>query len=132
MLSNCTLGCGKVLMGETAEVGQQHLRALEHANKVRLARAEMKRRVAEGEVSAAEIVRSCPWEAHSMAISTLLQSQKRWGRARCRRTLISIGVSENKPVGALTERQRMALVDALRAKSRSSAERNGSSTLSAV
>lgn len=102
-------------MGETAEVGQ-HLRALERANKVRLARAEMKRLIADGEVSAAEIVRSCPWEAHSMAISTLLTSQKRWGRARCRRMLLSIGVAENKPVGALTERQRMALVEALRSK----------------
>lgn len=103
-------------MGETADGRQQHLLALEHANRVRLARANMKRQVAEGEVSVAEVVLSCPWHAHSMSISTLLLSQKRWGRARSRRILVSIGVAENRPVGALTERQRMALADALRSK----------------
>ncbi len=44
-----------------------------------------------------------------MSISDLLMSQKRWGRARCRRLLLSIGVPENKEVGTLTERQRLAL-----------------------
>jgi hypothetical protein len=43
-------------------------------------------------------------------------SQKRWGRARCRRLLMSIGVPENKAVGTLTERQRVALADMLRGK----------------
>ena len=114
-------------MGETARAGQQHLLALEVANRVRLARAEMKRRVADGELSAADVVGNCPWEAHSMSISTLLLSQKRWGRARCRRVLVSIGVAENKPVGSLTERQRMALVKALRPKARSSDEGSGDS-----
>ena len=74
-------------MGKTAEVGyerQQHLRALEYANRVRLARARMKRKIAEGELSAAEVVLSCPWQAHRMSVSDLLMSQKRWGRARCR------------------------------------------------
>ena len=107
-------------MGETAtlEAGRnQHLLALEYANRVRLARAELKRRIAGGELSAAEVVMNCPWEAHSMSISTLLTSQKRWGRARCRRMLLSIGVAENKPVGTLTERQRLALAAALKARS---------------
>lgn len=110
-------------MGETASAGQQHLRALEHANKVRLARARMKRRVADGELSAAEVVDSCPWEAYSMPISSLLTSQKRWGQERSRRILVSIGVTENKPVGALTERQRIALADALRRRQRGTGAR---------
>lgn len=106
-------------MGETATLQpaqNQHLRALEYANRVRLARAELKRRVGDGELSAADVVLECPWEAHSMSISSLLTSQKRWGRARCRRLLLSIGVAENKPVGTLTERQRLALAAALRSK----------------
>lgn len=119
-------------MCETADAGQQHLRALEHANRVRLARAEIKRRVADGELSAAEVVLSCPWPTHSMAISTLLTAQKRWGRARCRRILVSIGVAENRPVGALTQRQRMALADALRSKARSSDRAAAAGTLSAA
>jgi hypothetical protein len=44
-------------------------------------------------------------------------SQKRWGRTRCRRLLVSLGVPENKQVGTLTERQRSALAAVLTAKS---------------
>jgi hypothetical protein len=101
----------------TIDAGQeQHLRALEYANRVRLARARMKRRIAAGELSAAEVVLNCPWQAHSMAISDLLMSQKRWGRTRCRRLLVSLNVPENKQVGTLTERQRVALSQMLAAK----------------
>jgi hypothetical protein len=91
----------------------QHLRALAQANRVRLARAELKRQVAEGETSVAEIVMSCPWEAESMTISDLLMSQHRWGRTRCRRFLASIPMSETKAVGTMTDRQRRALAGML-------------------
>jgi hypothetical protein len=101
----------------TIDAGQeQHLQALEYANRVRLARARMKRRIAADELSAVEVILSCPWQAHSMSISDLLMSQKRWGRARCRRLLVSLGVPENKQVGTLTERQRLALAAVLTAK----------------
>ncbi len=105
-------------MGETAVLtpDQQHLRALREANRVRLARADMKRQIAAGRVSAADVILSCPWQAHSMSISDLLMSQKRWGLARCRRLLTSIGVPENKAVGTLTERQRVALAAVLSSK----------------
>ena len=105
-------------MGNSATVGaeQQHLRALEYANRVRLARARMKRRIAAGELSVVDVVLDCPWEAHSMSISDLLMSQKRWGRTRCRRLLVSLGVPENKQIGTLTERQRLALAAVLTAK----------------
>ena len=106
-------------MGQTARVdaGQdQHLRALEYANRVRLARARMKRRIAAGELPVQDVVLSCPWQAHSMSISDLLMSQKRWGRTRSRRLLVSLSVPENKQVGTLTERQRQALADGLARK----------------
>ena len=101
----------------TIDAGQeQHLRALEYANRVRLARARMKRSIGSGELAAAEVILSCPWQAHSMSISDLLMSQKRWGRTRCRRLLMSLSVPENKQVGTLTERQRLALAAVLTAK----------------
>jgi hypothetical protein len=105
-------------MGDTATVdaAPQHLRALEHANKVRLARAQLKRRIADHELSVVEVILSCPWEAASMSISDLLMSQRRWGRARCRRLLVSLGITENKPIGTFTERQRSALAAVLSAK----------------
>src|SRR3954467_10302380 len=87
----------------------QHMRALERANRVRLARAELKRLVAEGELSAAEIVLRSPGEAESMGIADLLMSQHRWGRSRCRRFLASISMSETKTIGSMTDRQRGAL-----------------------
>ncbi|MEX2195655.1 MAG: hypothetical protein WD844_10250 [Thermoleophilaceae bacterium] len=93
----------------------QHLLALEHANRVRLARAEMKRRVATGETSAADVVLDNPWHTENMAVSELLMSQRRWGRARCRRLLLSLDISENKRLGTFTERQRRALAAMLNA-----------------
>ena len=87
----------------------QHMQALARANRVRLARAELKRQVAEGELSAAEVVLECPWEAESMAIAALLMSQHRWGRTRCRRFLGATPMSETKTIGSMTGRQRRAL-----------------------
>lgn len=87
----------------------QHMRALERANKVRLARAELKRRVAAGELGVSEIILECPWEAESMAVADLLMSQRRWGQTRCRKFLAQIPMSEQKTVGSMTERQRRTL-----------------------
>jgi hypothetical protein len=87
----------------------QHMRALERANEVRLARAELKRRVAFGKTDVAEVIVYCPWEAHSMAVADLLMSQRRWGRTRCRKLLAQLPISENKTVGSMTTRQRRAL-----------------------
>jgi hypothetical protein len=108
-------------MGDTASAsgGDQHLRALERANRVRLARAELKRQIAAEEISASQVILDCPWEAASMSISDLLMCQRRWGRARCRRLLVSLGVPENKQIGTLTQRQRSALAAVLGAKVRS-------------
>src|SRR6478672_7689024 len=93
----------------------QHLRALEHANRVRLARAELKRRIAAGDVRVPDVVIDSPWEARSMELSGLLMSQKRWGRERCRRLLLALGMPENKQLGTLTERQRAAVAGMLEA-----------------
>ena len=105
-------------MGDSAMVdaGPQHLKALERANRVRLARARLKRQIAGGERSAAEVIMASPWEADSMDISELLMSQRRWGRTRCRRVLLSLGLPENKQIGTMTERQRTALAAMLAAK----------------
>jgi hypothetical protein len=99
-------------MNATATVAPaypQYMRALERANQVRLARAELKRRVATGEIDIAEVILACPWEADSMAVADLLMSQRRWGQTRCRKFLAQIPMSEKKTVGSMTERQRRTL-----------------------
>jgi hypothetical protein len=85
------------------------MRALMQANRVRLARAELKRQVADGVRTVADVVIDCPWEAESMTIADLLMSQHRWGRTRCRRFLASIPMTETKTIGTMTLRQRETL-----------------------
>src|SRR3954467_1788503 len=94
----------------------QHLRALAHANRVRLARAELKRQIAGDNEDAATVVRECPWEAETMTIGELLRSQRRWGRTRTRKFLSSLALNENRELGRLTERQRTVLAAELAAK----------------
>jgi hypothetical protein len=87
----------------------QHMQALQRANEVRLARAELKRRIGSGAMTVSEVILICPPEAGSMPIGELLMSQRRWGAARCRRFLEDIGMPETKSVASMTERQRRVL-----------------------
>jgi hypothetical protein len=97
-----------------APAGPQYMRALERANKVRMARAELKRRIATGEIDVADIVLECPVEVSGMTVADLLVSQRSWGATRCRRVLARLQMSETKTVGSMTERQRQTLVSACR------------------
>jgi hypothetical protein len=103
-------------MTQTATIAQdpQRLRALGRANEIRLARAALKRQIAHGETTVAEVILSPPEAAESWSMSELLMSQRRWGNERCRKFLKRNGIYELKPVGTLTERQRLLLVSQLR------------------
>jgi hypothetical protein len=94
----------------------QCMEALARANKVRLARAALKRDISAGRRSITQVIMDSPWEVDSMSLGELLCSQRRWGRARSRKLLSSTALSEGKQVGTLTERQRRILVAALEAK----------------
>ena len=87
----------------------QRLQALERANQVRLARANLKRRIADGDVSAATIILTSPPEVRSWPVGELLVSQRRWGMTRCRKFLSRNQISELKEIGSLTDRQRRLL-----------------------
>jgi hypothetical protein len=99
----------------TADATQapQHMQALARANRVRLARAELKRSVGRGDADVAAVIEDSPWEAESMTLAELLTSQRRWGRTRARKLLQTLALSENKRVGTLTPRQRALLASAL-------------------
>jgi hypothetical protein len=83
----------------------QHMQALQRANEVRLARAELKRKITDGAITVGEVILKCPWETASMTITELLTCQRRWGTTRCSKFLASIGMPETKTVGSMTERQ---------------------------
>lgn len=101
---------------ETKRGTSQCMEALARANKVRLARAALKRDISAGRRNITKVVMDSPWEAESMSLSELLCAQRRWGRARSRKLLSSTALSEGKRVGTLTDRQRRILVAALEAK----------------
>ena len=87
----------------------QRLRALSRANEIRLERAVLKRRIASGEVSAAEVILNPPQSAETWSVGDLLMSQRRWGQTRCRKFLSQVPMSEKKTIGSMTERQRHTL-----------------------
>jgi hypothetical protein len=87
----------------------QRAAALARANEIRVARAELKRRIAEGDLSAAHIILDSPEEASSWALWDVLISQHRWGTSKCRKFLSTNNISETKQLGQLTQRQREML-----------------------
>jgi hypothetical protein len=101
---------------DTVVVLPQHMAALARANEVRLARAQLKREIGSGQRAILEVIRECPWEAESMSVSELLCSQRRWGRARSRKLINSLQLSETKRLGTFTQRQRDLLAAALEAR----------------
>jgi hypothetical protein len=99
----------------------QRMKALERANAIRKARAQLKRRLSAGEISVAELLLDPPPEAVAWPVGELLTSPRGWGVARSRRVLAAHQVKETKPIGQLTARQRHLLVGELdRAMSRGS------------
>jgi hypothetical protein len=116
----------------TIKPAPQRLRALDRANAIRLARAELKRRIAEGEISAAEVILCCPAEAARWSIGQLLMSQRRWGSTRCRIFLQRNQIGELKRLGDLTERQRRLLAAQLGAGVKGAGGTESSSRLQLV
>jgi hypothetical protein len=69
-------------MSALAAAEPQRLAALRKANRVRLARATLKHRVADGTTTVGDVLLTCPPEATTMPIGELLRSQRRWGSLR--------------------------------------------------
>lgn len=99
----------------TITLEPQRMRALERANEVRLARARLKRQIADGHTTAASVILDLPSEARNWSVQELLMSQRRWGSIRSRKLLAELQIGELRPIGALTERQRHLLAGQLEA-----------------
>jgi hypothetical protein len=91
----------------------QHMTALKLANEVRVARADLKRRVRTNEQSAADVVLTNPPAAQSMTVASLLVCQRGWGSEKARRFLKTFSMSESRTVGSLVERERQAVASRL-------------------
>ena len=84
-----------------------------------------KRPPADGRVSAADVILFHPREVEGMPVADVLTSQRHWGETRCRRLLVAAGVKESKPIGSMTERQRLMLSARLNACTSSPGTRAG-------
>lgn len=91
----------------------QHMQALQRGNKIRLARAGLKRQVANGETTVVAVLQDIPEHAEKMPVYDLLTAQHRWGRSRARKLLAVAQVREGKKLGELTQRQRLVICDLL-------------------
>lgn len=100
-------------MSEAAPPTEQPARALLLANRVRRERSELKARITDGQLSAAELILICPSVIASMPITQLLTSQRGWGAVRSRALLAQVGMREDKSIGSLTVRQRQTLASRL-------------------
>lgn len=96
----------------------QHLDALAEANRVRLGIAAAKRAIAAGDLLLdAALVGDAGDHGEFIdrtPILDVLVSARRVGRSVALKVLTPIPVSETRKVGALTARQRQAIVDGLR------------------
>lgn len=88
----------------------QHMAALAEANRVRLKRAELKRRIKAGEETVANVLERIPEYAGTMPVGDLLRAQRRWAKGRTHIFLRRLHVNENRSLDDLTARQRSMIV----------------------
>jgi hypothetical protein len=99
--------------GRAGTAAQRRLLALERANHIRNARADLKRRLRAGEAEAADVILRGSHDTDTMTVRDLLSSQSGWGPVRGAKVLRSVSLSEQKTLGSLTGRQRLTLAAAL-------------------
>lgn len=90
---------------------EQRAAALDIANRARIAISEERRRIAAGELDVATVLEE---GRSSITVSALLLAQPRWGPIRTRTLLRGLEIRELRRVRELTERQRRAMLEALR------------------
>jgi hypothetical protein len=104
---------------EIAQAEPQYMRALARANEIRLERAAIKRRLAgatdqrKARELCAKVLLEPPSSVANMTAFQLVMACRRTGLAAATRIISAAGISQYRHVGALTDRQRSALVEAL-------------------
>ena len=94
---------------------EQRLRALEQANDVRTARAELKKELASGKIELVQILADPPPYMRTARVRDVLLVLPKIGSAKVARILGQCGIAHSKTLGGLTERQRDELIKFFRA-----------------
>ncbi len=90
---------------------EQHMAALQRANRVRRLRSELRTDLTERR--AADFIGRPPWWLNTMRLTLLLSQIHGWGPVKVRRTLVRCRVADTKTVGGLSDRQRAEILEAL-------------------
>jgi hypothetical protein len=97
---------------------EQRLRALQQANEIRSARAQLKRDLASGKIELARILARPPEFAQTAKVLDLLLFLPKVGPVKAGRMLAQCRIAHSKTLDGLSERQRAALIDLFRGRGR--------------
>lgn len=92
---------------------EQRKAALEKAAAARHARAELREKIKNGEISLEEVLDSDDPIASRMKVSALIESLPGYGKAKAAKVMTELGISATRRVKGLGARQREQLIEAL-------------------
>lgn len=93
----------------------QRMEALNRANEIRVARAQLKRDLKQRRVRIEQVIANPPDYVLTAKVYDMLVAVPRLGRVKVGRLLTQCRISQSKTVGGLSERQRTELLDMFRA-----------------
>jgi len=93
---------------------EQRVRALQQANEIRSARAQLKRDLASGRIELTRILARPPEFAQTAKVLDLLLFLPKVGPVKARRMLAQCRIAHAKTLSGLSDRQRAALIDLFR------------------
>lgn len=92
---------------------EQKKKALEKAQEMRRARADLRNKLKRGDVSFAEILEKDNPVIGRMRVSYLLRSLPRIGKVKAEKIMEEVGIDESRRVQGLGKRQKEALLERL-------------------
>ena len=92
----------------------QRMKALNKANEIRTARAQLKRDLKAGKVKIEKLLLSPPEYVMSAKAFDKILAVPKYGRVKANKILSQCRISPSKTIGGLSERQRAELVHMLR------------------
>lgn len=105
----------KTSPGSTPERSlDQRMAALQRANGIRSARAQLKRDLKAGRANIIDLLASPPEYVMTAKVFDMLLAVPKYGRVKANRVLNQCRISPAKTIGGLSERQRHELVERLR------------------
>lgn len=93
---------------------EQRMSALERANEIRTARADLKKDLKAGREEVTSLLQDPPEWILTMKLFDLMISVPKYGRTKVNRILTQCRISPSKTIGGLSERQRGELVSYMR------------------